>query len=232
MKPLSPTANRATNVAVRGSTLDFMSMLSDDERTMVNSVPERKREMLGRAFAYRRLGTNARQKWMNGLVHLRQLLTEPGHFVALLTKPERAAVYDVLDLVDEIRAGKHDGERNTDPRLYRVLVDSLAVFDQHHYANLPHDVIMDSFDALPPGERPADPSKWLAETIRHTRLAKNISQGDLAAACGVSRRAIVMLEGGRPTTGKTLSQCLHRLGLLDFVRAPAGTHGRTRKRAH
>ena len=197
MKPLSPTANRATNVAVRGSTLDFMSMLSDDERTMVNSVPERKREMLGRAFAYRRLGTNARQKWMNGLVHLRQLLTEPGHFVALLTKPERAAVYDVLDLVDEIRAGKHDGERNTDPRLYRVLVDSLAVFDQHHYANLPHDVIMDSFDALPPGERPAD----------------------------------VMLEGGRPTTGKTLSQCLHRLGLLDSVRAPAVTHGRIRKRA-
>lgn len=228
-KPLLPNANRATDVAVRGSTLDFMSVLSDDERAMVNSVPERKREMLGRALAYRRLGTNARQKWMSGLVHLQQLLSEPGHFVTLLIQPARAAVYDVLDLVDEIRAGKHDDERNTDPRLYRVLVDSLAVFDQHHYADLPHDAIMDCLGALPPGERSTYPTKWLAETICHARLARNISQVELAAKCGVSRRTIVMLESGHPTTGKTLSQCLQHLGLLDSVRTPAATPGRAQK---
>lgn len=107
-------------------------------------APERRTTSV-RAMAFYRLGVDAREKWINGLDHLTSILSDPGHFVDILVAADRSAVYDVLDLVDDVRGGRHDGEKNTDPRLYRILVDSTAEFERHGYLQLPHDAIMDFF---------------------------------------------------------------------------------------
>lgn len=200
---------------------DLMACLSAAERAVIEGRPPGvERTALLRALACHRLGTGARAKWVNGLEHLREELINPGHFMELLAVASRTDVYDVLDLVDEIGAGQHEGEKVTDPRLYRILHDAADKFKARGYDDLPHDEIMDFFESHPvrPNRRP-DPEKGLAALIRRVRLAKGVSQEDLAARCGLSRRAVVKLENGESVSGRSLARTLDNLGILDALAA-------------
>jgi transcriptional regulator with XRE-family HTH domain len=82
----------------------------------------------------------------------------------------------------------------------------------------------------------------LGARLEATRLARNLSQQELAAQGGVARKAVQRLESGQPVTTTNLVRVLRGLGLTDaldqLVPEPLPNpvdllrlHGRTRKRA-
>jgi transcriptional regulator with XRE-family HTH domain len=73
----------------------------------------------------------------------------------------------------------------------------------------------------PRGARDAEAE--LGSTVRALRLAKGISQVDLAERANVSLGALKALEGGRGSTTKTLSKVLSALGEDGWVARIAPT---------
>ncbi len=82
----------------------------------------------------------------------------------------------------------------------------------------------------------------LGARLEAVRLARNLSQTELAAQSGVARKAIQRLESGEPITTTTLVRVLRALGLTDGLDQVAPEplpspvdmlklRGRTRKRA-
>lgn len=55
----------------------------------------------------------------------------------------------------------------------------------------------------------------LGRRVARHRLARNLSQADLAREAGVSRRTIVRMEAGEPSTLINLIRILRALGLLE-----------------
>lgn len=209
---------RAHRQAIRLGAIDLMACLSDAERDLVSRRPVGvRRNALLRALACNRLGVDARDKWVNGIEHLRKMLTRPRHFVDLLAVAARSDVYDVLDLVDEIDMGQHEKEKTTDPRLYRILHDAADAFKAHGYDALPHDEIMNLFEARMDAE--ASPEQRLSALTRRARLAQCLSQERLAMQCGLSRRAVVKLEQGDGVSGRSVARVLDSLGMLDVLDA-------------
>ncbi|WP_080398652.1 helix-turn-helix domain-containing protein [Stenotrophomonas maltophilia] len=64
-----------------------------------------------------------------------------------------------------------------------------------------------------PVESPNEIAEALGRRIRARRLLVNISQTALADKAGISRRALVQLEGGQGSTVHTLICVLKALGL-------------------
>ena len=63
----------------------------------------------------------------------------------------------------------------------------------------------------------------LGQSIRAERKAQGLTQGDLAAACGVSLRFISELERGRSSAGVgRVLHVLNMLGLRVVLESPAG----------
>ena len=63
----------------------------------------------------------------------------------------------------------------------------------------------------------------LGQAIRAERKAQGLTQGDLAAACGVSLRFISDLERGRASAGVgRVLHVLNMLGLRVVLESPAG----------
>lgn len=61
----------------------------------------------------------------------------------------------------------------------------------------------------------------LGRVVRAERKAQGMTQGDLAAACGVSRRFLSELERGRETAGVGhVLRVLHMLGLRVALESP------------
>lgn len=214
-------ATPARGQAIRLGAIDLMACLSDAERDLVSGRPAGvRRNALLRALACNRLGVDARDKWVNGIEHLRKMLTRPRHFVDLLAVAARGDVYDVLDLVDEIDMGQHEKEKTTDPRLYRILHDAADAFKAHGYDALPHDEIMNLFEArMARMDAEASPEQRLSALTRRARLAKCLSQERLAMQCGLSRRAVVKLEQGDGVSGRSVARVLDSLGMLDVLDA-------------
>ena len=59
--------------------------------------------------------------------------------------------------------------------------------------------------------------KELGERLQRERLNRNLSQSDLAAKAGLSRRTIVGTEAGRGPTLETVISMLRALGLLNHL---------------
>lgn len=55
----------------------------------------------------------------------------------------------------------------------------------------------------------------LGQRVKHRRLAKNLTQEDLAKMAGLNRMTVVNLEQGKTSTLLTFVQVLHALGSLD-----------------
>ncbi|HFJ9612986.1 helix-turn-helix domain-containing protein [Stenotrophomonas maltophilia] len=64
-----------------------------------------------------------------------------------------------------------------------------------------------------PIQSPEEITEALGQRIKERRLRINISQADLADKAGISRRALVQLEGGQGSTVRTLICVLKALGL-------------------
>lgn len=64
-----------------------------------------------------------------------------------------------------------------------------------------------------PIQTPDEIVKALGERIKARRLASNVTQSALSDKAGVSRRALVQLEGGYGSTLHTLASVLKALGL-------------------
>lgn len=76
-----------------------------------------------------------------------------------------------------------------------------------------------------PIQSPDEIAENLGQRIRAARLSTNVSQAAVADKAGISRRALVQLEGGRGSTVYTLICVLKALGLeqqLSFI-APMPT---------
>jgi len=62
----------------------------------------------------------------------------------------------------------------------------------------------------------------LGESVRLARVRRNLSQEELAQACGITRKTLYALEKGAPgATLATVFTVLWRLGLLDTAAALA-----------
>lgn len=72
-----------------------------------------------------------------------------------------------------------------------------------------------------PIRSPEEIAEALGKRLRSKRLMANISQAALADKAGISRRALVQLEGGRGSTVHTLVCVLKALGLEEQLSAIA-----------
>lgn len=66
---------------------------------------------------------------------------------------------------------------------------------------------------LMPIQSPDEIAEALGQRIKARRLAANVSQAALADKAGISRRALVQLEGGQGSTLHTLVSVFKALGL-------------------
>ncbi|WP_295547347.1 helix-turn-helix transcriptional regulator [uncultured Stenotrophomonas sp.] len=72
-----------------------------------------------------------------------------------------------------------------------------------------------------PIQSPEEITEALGRRLRSKRLLANISQAALADKAGISRRALVQLEGGHGSTVHTLVCVLKALGLEEQLSAIA-----------
>ncbi|MGE4242029.1 helix-turn-helix domain-containing protein [Ramlibacter sp.] len=76
--------------------------------------------------------------------------------------------------------------------------------------------------AVPPPYEVAAAIEALGERIRHARMRRQLSQDDLAQACGISRRTLFSIEAGAPGMGiANIYTVLWKLGLLATTSAVA-----------
>ncbi|HHA2592432.1 helix-turn-helix domain-containing protein [Stenotrophomonas pavanii] len=68
-----------------------------------------------------------------------------------------------------------------------------------------------------PIQSPDEIAEDLGRRIRARRLSANISQAALADKAGISRRALVQLEGGQGSSIRTLICVLKALGLAEHL---------------
>jgi transcriptional regulator with XRE-family HTH domain len=64
---------------------------------------------------------------------------------------------------------------------------------------------------------PEDLRIELGAAIKATRLAKNLTQRDVAAKADVAVRALIQLEAGRGSTTDTLVRALKAMGAADLI---------------
>ncbi|PTA70674.1 MULTISPECIES: helix-turn-helix transcriptional regulator [unclassified Stenotrophomonas] len=68
-----------------------------------------------------------------------------------------------------------------------------------------------------PIQSPDELAEDLGRRIRARRLSANISQAALADKAGISRRALIQLEGGQGSSIRTLICVLKALGLAEHL---------------
>ena len=74
----------------------------------------------------------------------------------------------------------------------------------------------------PPPHEVTTALKRLGENIRLARVRRRLSQGELAAACSITRKTLYALEIGTPgATAATVFTVLWKLGLLSTATALA-----------
>ena len=125
-------------------------LLPNDKKLIVQSFSkdkQRKRALV--MFSHEQHGVNARDKWVNGLHHMREQARDSNHFFNLLLNRDRASVDDFVDLYLDFEAGEHDSQKNTDPAVYSALSEGVKSFKARGYHQMDYDGLLNYFEQNP-----------------------------------------------------------------------------------